>query len=36
MGVYIDAINILSIFTTPQERPKILGYMSLLWGLGTV
>ena len=36
MGIYIGAMNILSVFTTTRERPKIIGYMSLMWGLGTV
>lgn len=36
MGIYIGAMNILSIFTTLAERPKVIGYMSLMWGLGTV
>ena len=35
MGIYIGTINILSVFTTISERPKIIGYMSLMWGLGT-
>lgn len=36
MGIYIGALNILSVFTKVSERPKIIGYMSLMWGLGTV
>jgi MFS family permease len=36
IGIYVGVMNILSTFTTISERPKTIGYMTLMWGLGTV
>lgn len=35
-GIYIGAMNLLSVLTTEAERPVYLSYVGLTWGLGTV
>ena len=35
-GIYLGAINIISVFTTVQERPTQLSFFGVSWGLGTV
>ncbi|GAP82656.1 putative mfs drug efflux transporter protein [Rosellinia necatrix] len=35
-GMYFGLIALLSIHTTPKERPQYLSYTGLCWGLGTV
>ncbi|MCJ1404442.1 hypothetical protein MMC11_007667 [Xylographa trunciseda] len=34
-GIYIGAMNLLSLMTTEEERPMYLGVSGLTWGLGT-
>lgn len=36
VGIYVGAINIISLSTTEAERPGYLGFVGLTWGLGTV
>ncbi|KAJ5847628.1 hypothetical protein N7455_011585 [Penicillium solitum] len=35
-GMYLGVMTILSILTTPTERPMYLGMVGLTWGAGTV
>lgn len=35
-GIYIGAINVISISTTEPERPGYLSFVGLTWGVGTV
>ncbi|KAJ8122256.1 hypothetical protein ONZ43_g1505 [Nemania bipapillata] len=35
-GMYFGLIALLSIHTTPKERPQYLSFTGLCWGLGTV
>ena len=35
-GIYIGAMNLLSLMTTEEERPMYLGVSGLTWGLGTM
>ncbi|KAL2867463.1 MFS general substrate transporter [Aspergillus lucknowensis] len=35
-GMYLGVMTILSILTTPTERPMYLGGTGLIWGTGTV
>ena len=35
-GIYIGAMNILSVTTTEVERPAYLSLVGLIWGIGTV
>lgn len=35
-GIYVGAINIISISTTEAERPGYLGFVGLTCGVGTV
>ncbi|KAI0006814.1 major facilitator superfamily-domain-containing protein [Xylariaceae sp. FL0662B] len=35
-GVYMGAMNLLSVTTTSQERPLYISYIGLTWGTGTV
>lgn len=35
-GIYIGAMNLLSVFTTQSERPMYLSLTGLTWGAGTV
>ena len=36
IGVYIMAMNMLSVFTTSRERPQVVECMSSMWALGLV
>lgn len=33
---YIGVLTLLSVNTTPHERPAYIGLTGLTWGLGTV
>ena len=35
-GMYLGVIMLLSFFTTPVERPKYIGMIGAVFGLGTV
>ncbi|KAK0387490.1 hypothetical protein NLU13_5802 [Sarocladium strictum] len=35
-GMYLGVQNLLSISTTPKERPGYLSFVGVVWGLGTV
>ncbi|KAI9674805.1 MAG: hypothetical protein M1817_001709 [Caeruleum heppii] len=35
-GMYLGALTLLSVFTNPRETPAYIGYLGLMWGLGTV
>ncbi|KAI0204884.1 major facilitator superfamily-domain-containing protein [Astrocystis sublimbata] len=35
-GIYIGAINLLSVTTTTRERPLYISFIGLTWGTGTV
>ena len=35
-GIYIGAMNLLSLLTSEAERPIYLGISGLTWGLGTM
>lgn len=35
-GIYLGALNLLSVLTTEAERPVYLSFIGLTWGLGTV
>ncbi|KAJ5611901.1 hypothetical protein N7528_009006 [Penicillium herquei] len=35
-GMYLGVMTILSMLTSPKERPMYLGMVGLVWGLGTV
>lgn len=35
-GMYFGMLALLSIHTTPRERPQYLSYTGFVWGLGTV
>jgi MFS family permease len=35
-GMYLASINMLSVFTTIQERPIYIGLAGLSWGIGTI
>lgn len=35
-GMYYGLLALLSIHTTPKERPRYLSFTGLVWGLGTV
>ncbi|KAK5942641.1 hypothetical protein PMZ80_005206 [Knufia obscura] len=34
-GMYMGVMNLLSAFTSPQERPMYIGLTGLTWGAGT-
>ncbi|KAL9121279.1 MAG: hypothetical protein Q9187_002164 [Circinaria calcarea] len=36
VGIYLGAMNLLSVLTTEAERPVYLSFVGLTWGLGTV
>ena len=36
IGIYIGAMNLVSILTSVPERPMYLSLVALTWGLGTV
>lgn len=35
-GMYLGVMTILSMLTSPKERPMYLGLVGLVWGVGTV
>ncbi|KAJ5655541.1 hypothetical protein N7507_007491 [Penicillium longicatenatum] len=35
-GMYLGVMTILSMLTSPKERPMYLGMVGLVWGVGTV
>jgi len=35
-GMYLGVMSILSMLTSPVERPTYLGMVGLTWGAGTV
>ena len=35
-GMYLGVIMLLSFFTTPVERPRYIGMIGAIFGLGTV
>ncbi len=35
-GMYVGVMTLLSVTTTPQERPMYIGLTGVTWGLGTV
>ncbi|KAI0543349.1 major facilitator superfamily-domain-containing protein [Xylaria curta] len=35
-GIYIGAVNLLSVTTTTRERPLYINFIGLTWGTGTV
>ncbi|CAG8961583.1 hypothetical protein HYFRA_00006117 [Hymenoscyphus fraxineus] len=36
VGIYVGAMNLLSVLTTETERPMYLSFVGLTWGVGTV
>ncbi|KAH8424135.1 uncharacterized protein LDX57_001889 [Aspergillus melleus] len=35
-GMYLGVMTLLTILTTPTERPMYLGMVGMIWGVGTV
>ena len=35
-GMYLGVMMMLSLFTTPVERPKYIGIIGVVFGFGTV
>lgn len=35
-GMYLGVLTILSMLTTPTERPMYLSLTGMVWGAGTV
>lgn len=36
VGIFVGAMNLLSVLTTETERPMYLSIVGLTWGTGTV
>ncbi len=36
VGMYCGVLTLLSVTTTPHERPTYIGFTGITWGLGTV
>lgn len=35
-GMYLGVLMMLSLFTTPRERPQYIGIIGVVFGFGTV
>ncbi|PVH94596.1 MFS general substrate transporter, partial [Periconia macrospinosa] len=35
-GMYLGALTLISVYTTPKETSAYMGYLALVWGLGSV